>query len=161
MRPPFLSPLSICAPADHSPYQGAEVALLPSIVEAAESSPQAATECARYIRKFLYRDYWSRPNFVYNAIMLMRILVENPGMTFTRNMDKKFVETVRDLLRGCQHAHIVHFLIETLQDFESKGAVDEGIGRLVEMWQKEKAKSKSAYSVSLQCPEAEAPMFDF
>ncbi|ERS98232.1 hypothetical protein HMPREF1624_05015 [Sporothrix schenckii ATCC 58251] len=125
---------------------GAEVALLPSIVEAAESSPQAATECARYIRKFLHRDYWSRPNFVYNAIMLMRILVENPGMTFTRNMDKKFVDTVRDLLRGCQHAHIVHFLIETLQDFESKGAVDEGIGRIVEMWQKEKAKSKSAYS---------------
>ncbi|CAK7204277.1 hypothetical protein SEUCBS139899_007032 [Sporothrix eucalyptigena] len=125
---------------------GAEVALLPSIVEAAESSPQAAAECARYIRKFMYKDYWSRPNFVYNAIMLMRILVENPGLTFTRNMDKKFVDTVRDLLRGCQHAHIVHFLIETLQDFESKGAVDEGIGRLVEMWQKEKAKSKSAYS---------------
>ncbi|CAK7223063.1 hypothetical protein SBRCBS47491_005074 [Sporothrix bragantina] len=125
---------------------GAEVALLPSIVEAAESSPQAAAECARYIRKFMYKDYWSRPNFVYNAIMLMRILVENPGLTFTRNFDKKFVDTVRDLLRGCQHAHIVHFLIETLQDLESKGAVDDGIGRLVEMWQKEKAKSKSAYS---------------
>ncbi|CAK7219168.1 hypothetical protein SCUCBS95973_003728 [Sporothrix curviconia] len=129
---------------------GAEVALLPSIVEAAESSPQAAAECARYIRKFMYRDYWSRPNFVYNAIMLMRILVENPGLTFTRNFDKKYVDTVRDLLRGCQHAHVVHFLIETLQDLESKGAVDDGIGRLVEMWQKEKAKSKSAYSVPPQ-----------
>ena len=80
--------------------------------------------------------------------MLMRILVENPGLTFTRNMDKKFVEAVRDLLRGCQHAHVVHFLMETLQDFESKSAVDEGIGRLVEMWQKEKAKSKSLYAVS-------------
>ncbi|CAK7270620.1 hypothetical protein SEPCBS119000_004181 [Sporothrix epigloea] len=124
---------------------GAEVALLPSIVETAESSPQAASECARYIRKFLYRDYWSQPNFVYNAIMLMRILVENPGLTFTRNMNKKFVDTVRDVLRGCQHAHIVHFLMETLQDFERKGAIDEGMGRLLEMWQKEKIKSKSVY----------------
>ena len=124
---------------------GAEVALLPSIVEAAESSPQAATECARYIRKFMHRDYWARPNFVYNAIMLMRILVENPGMTFTRNMDKKFVDAVRDVLRGCEHAHVVHFLVEALQELEAKSAADEGIGRMVEMWRKEKAKSKSAY----------------
>ncbi|CAK7263708.1 hypothetical protein SEPCBS57363_000707 [Sporothrix epigloea] len=132
---------------------GAEVALLPSIVEAAESSPQAAAECARYIRKFLYRDYWSRPNFIYNAVMLMRILVENPGPTFTRNMDKKFVDTVRDVLRGCQQAHVVHFLSEALQDFERKGATDEGMGRLLEMWQKEKAKSKSAYAFQPQQPQ--------
>ncbi|EPE04606.1 gat domain-containing protein [Ophiostoma piceae UAMH 11346] len=125
---------------------GAEVALLPSIVEAAESSPQAATECARYIRKFMHRDYWARPNYVYNAIMLMRILVENPGLTFTRNMDKKFVDAVKDVLRGCEHAHVVHFLIEAMQELESKNAADEGIGRMIEMWRKEKTKSKSIYA---------------
>lgn len=31
--------------------------------------------------------------------MLMRILADNPGATFTRNFDQKFVDTVKKLLR--------------------------------------------------------------
>lgn len=91
----------------------------------------------------MYKDFWSQTSYVYNAIMLMRILAENPGLTFTRNMDKKFTETVRELLRNCVDPHVVHFMIETLQEFESRAAVDEGLGRLVEMWMKEKTKSKT------------------
>jgi hypothetical protein len=34
----------------------------------------------------------------YNAVMLMRILVDNPGHTFTRNFDAKFVTTIKELL---------------------------------------------------------------
>ena len=44
------------------------------------------------IRKFLQRDYWSKPSCQYNAIMLLRILADNPGPGFTRFMDKKFVD---------------------------------------------------------------------
>lgn len=84
---------------------------------------------------------------MYNAIMLMRILVENPGFTFTRHMDKRFVDAVRDVLRHCQSLQTVQFLIDALQSFEAKGAMDEGLGRIVEMWQKEKTKNKTPYPV--------------
>ncbi|TGO47947.1 hypothetical protein BCON_0257g00090 [Botryotinia convoluta] len=78
---------------------GEEVGYLPAIVEVAESSPGAAKECAYHIRKFLSKDNHSKAYVQYNAIMLIRILTDNPGMTFTRNIDAKFVQTVKELLR--------------------------------------------------------------
>lgn len=132
------------------PYlQGDEVTYLPPIVESAESSPVAAAECARVIRKLLHRDYWSKPSYQYNAIMLVRILSDNPGPTFTRNLDKKFVDATKELLRGGRDGSVHHILTETLESFETNKGYDEGLGLILEMWKKEKAKTYKNQGVGL------------
>jgi hypothetical protein len=117
--------------------QGEEVLFLPSIVEACESSPGAAKEAAYTIRKFLSKDNFSRPHVQYNAIMLIRILSDNPGRTFTRNMDSKFVQTVKELLRVGRDPSVKQILMETLDTFQREKANDEGCAMLNEMWKKE------------------------
>jgi hypothetical protein len=128
--------------------QGDDVIFLPSIVEAAVASPAAAAECARLIRKYMSRDYWTKPSFQYNAIMLIRILADNPGPSFTRNMDKKFVETTKELLRTGRDGSVRQILMETLDSFEKTKGYDEGLAALIEMWNKEKEKAYRAYGVS-------------
>ncbi|KAM0209740.1 hypothetical protein ACHAPQ_001484 [Fusarium lateritium] len=122
-----------------------EVLFLPPIVDAAESSPAAAAECARLIRKYLSKEYFSRPSWQYNAIMLLRILTDNPGSTFTRNLDQKFVDTVRGLLKALRDPNVRQILMETLDDFQHTKAYDENLTLLITMWQgeKEEALSKS------------------
>ncbi|KAF4448901.1 hypothetical protein F53441_7725 [Fusarium austroafricanum] len=115
-----------------------EVLFLPPIVDAAESSPAAAAECARLIRKYLSKDYFSKPSWQYNAIMLLRILTDNPGSTFTRNLDQKFVDTVRGLLKALRDPSVRQILMETLDDFQHTKAYDENLTLLISMWQKEK-----------------------
>ncbi|KAG5921557.1 hypothetical protein E4U42_005796 [Claviceps africana] len=116
-----------------------EVLFLPPIVDAAESSPAAAAECARVIRKFLSKDYSSKPSWQYNAIMLVRILSDNPGETFTRNLDEKFVDTIRALLKNVKDRSVWQILMETLDDFEATKVVhDQNLAPLVLMWKKEK-----------------------
>ncbi|KAK1768976.1 hypothetical protein QBC33DRAFT_368125 [Phialemonium atrogriseum] len=124
---------------------GDEITYLPPIVESAESSPAAAAECARVIRKLLHRDYWSKPSYQYNAIMLIRILSDNPGPTFTRNLDKKFVDVTKELMRGCRDPSVHQILLETLETFETTKGYDEGLGPMIEMWKKEKAKTYKNY----------------
>ncbi|ETS84784.1 hypothetical protein PFICI_02809 [Pestalotiopsis fici W106-1] len=121
---------------------GDEVTYLPSIVDAAESSPQAAAECAKLIRKYLKRDYWSKPSYQYNAIMLMRILADNPGPTFTRNMDQKFVDTTKEVLRSAPDLSVLQMLMETLNSYENHKSYDEGLALLLEMWRKEKERAQ-------------------
>lgn len=120
---------------------------LPSIVESAESSPAAAAECARLIRRFLKKDYWSKPSYQYNALMLMRILSDNPGQTFTRNLDAKVTETMRELLRHGKDLSVRQMLMETLDSFEQQKGWDEGLGLVIEMWRKEKEKAYKVYGV--------------
>ncbi|KUI72957.1 hypothetical protein VM1G_08110 [Cytospora mali] len=124
---------------------GDEVTFLPPIVESAESSPAAAAECARTIRKFLKKDYWTKPSYQYNALMLMRILTDNPGPTFTRNIDAKFADTVKDLLRNGRDLSVKQMLMETLDAFEHQKGWDEGLEPLIELWRKEKDKAYKAY----------------
>ncbi|KAK8110093.1 hypothetical protein PG999_008230 [Apiospora kogelbergensis] len=114
----------------------------PPIVESAESSPAAAAECARLIRKYLKKDYWTRPSYQYNAIMLMRILADNPGQTFTRNMDQKFADTMKDLLRNGRDLSVMQMLMESLNTFETTKAWDEGLKTVIDMWKKEKEKAQ-------------------
>lgn len=120
---------------------------LPAIVDAAESSPAAAAECARIIRKYLHKDFWTKPSFQYNAIMLIRILADNPGQTFTRALDKKFVDVAKELLRYGRDASVRQMLMETLDAFEATKGYDEGLGPILEMWRKEKEKAYKAYGV--------------
>ena len=127
---------------------GDDVVFLPAIVEAAVASPAAATECARLIRKFMGRDYWTKPSYQYNAIMLIRILCDNPGPNFTRNMDKKFVDTTKELLRSGRDVSVRQMLMETLDTFENTRGYDEGLDMIIDMWKKEKEKAYKAYGVS-------------
>lgn len=113
---------------------------LPVIVEAAESSPAAAREAAQGIRKFLSKDNSQRAYVQYNAIMLVRILADNPGKSFTRNMDPKFVATVKELLREGRDMSVQQILRETLDSFETQKKDDENLRQMREMWSKYKHK---------------------
>ncbi|KXS93866.1 hypothetical protein AC578_3411 [Pseudocercospora eumusae] len=117
---------------------GEEVLHLPVIVESAESSPIAAASAAIQIRKFLSKEWQSKPHVQYNAIMLIRILSDNPGATFTRNFDKSFVTTVKELLRTGKNQNTQQILRETLDALEVNKQYDEGVQALLVMWRKEK-----------------------
>jgi hypothetical protein len=126
-------------------------------VEAAESSPAAAAECARIIRKFLSKDFASNPSYQYNAIMLIRILIDNPGASFSRNLDKKFVDTAKELLRSGRDPSVRTMLMETLDTLEYQKADLDGLGPLIEMWKKEKERAYKAYGVSITAALPRAP----
>lgn len=117
--------------------QGEEVLYLPAIVEACESSPSAAKEAAYLIRKFLSKDHFSKPYVQYNGIMLIRILSDNPGKTFTRNIDAKFVQTVKELLKSSRDPSVKQILMETMDTFSREKADDEGLALLIDLWKKE------------------------
>ncbi|MCJ1248262.1 hypothetical protein MMC30_005479 [Trapelia coarctata] len=119
---------------------GEEVLHLPVIVEAAESSPAAAREAANVIRKFLGKENYSRAYVQYNAIMVIRILADNPGESFTRNLGGKFVVTTKELLRDGRDVSVQQILRETLDTFQLQKSQDEGLQALITMWQNEKAK---------------------
>ena len=125
---------------------------LPVIVEAAESSPRAASEAALRIRKFLSKDNFQRAYVQYNAIMLVRILADNPGKSFTKNIDQKFVSTVKELLRDGRDMSVQQILRETLDSFEEQKASDETLALLTEMWKKEKTKTGKQFAVRVEDP---------
>ncbi|RDW90027.1 uncharacterized protein DSM5745_01802 [Aspergillus mulundensis] len=127
--------------------QGDEFVHLPTIVESAESSPNAAREAAHLLRKLLSSPNSTAANIQYNALMLIRILIDNPGHTFSRNLDAKFVATVKDVLRTEKDLGVQRFLRETLDSMEMQRGWDEDLKPLVEMWKKEKAKMDKTFNV--------------
>jgi hypothetical protein len=70
--------------------------------------------------------------------MLIRILADNPGRTFTRNIDSKFVQTVKEMLKLGRDPSVKQLLVETLDTFQREKADDEGLAMLIEMWKKER-----------------------
>lgn len=124
-------------------FQGEEVLHLPVLVEAAESSPQAAAIAATQIRKFMSKDYSARAHIQYNAIMLIRILTDNPGPTFTRNIDSKFVSATKDLLRNSRDPSVQQILRETLSALHSDKSYDTNLNALFQMWNKEQSGATS------------------
>ncbi|KAF7595623.1 hypothetical protein BBP40_005371 [Aspergillus hancockii] len=136
--------------AEGSPHDahGGEFVHLPAIVESAESSPNAAREAAHRIRKLLSDPASTPANVQYNAIMLIRILVDNPGHTFTRNIDAKFVATVKDLLRQGKDPNVQGFLRQTLDALETQRAWDEDLAPILQMWTREKTKLRRTNSGS-------------
>lgn len=70
----------------------------------------------------------------------MRILADNPGKSFTKNLDSKFTTTVKELLRDGRDMSVQQILRETLDNFETQKADDETLAPLRDMWKKEKAK---------------------
>lgn len=77
--------------------------------------------------------------------MLMRILADNPGATFTRNIDKQFAETVKELLRFGRDPSVKQILMETLDNFEREKKEDTNLSILMEMWKKEQEKMSKVY----------------
>lgn len=75
--------------------------------------------------------------------MLIRILTDNPGPTFTRNFDATFVKTVKDLLREGQDLSVQQILRETLDSFATGKNDNATLKPLMEMWLREKAKSNT------------------
>lgn len=123
------------------PRQGDEYLHLPAIVDAAESSPSAANQAAVRIRGYLGKDHYDRGYAQYNAIMLTRILTDNPGRIFTQNFDKEFIATVKKLLRDGKDSSVQQILRETLDYFEVKSNENDSLMPLIEMWRKEKGNS--------------------
>ncbi|KAF9695646.1 hypothetical protein EKO04_006481 [Ascochyta lentis] len=123
---------------------GEEVLHLPTIVEAAESSPSAAAASASQIRKFLSKENYKTPHVQYNAIMLIRILADNPGPSFTKNLDKQFADTVKHLLRNGHDPSVAQILRETLDALERDKAFDTNLNTLFTMWRKEKGLMENA-----------------
>lgn len=77
----------------------------------------------------------------YNAIMLTRILTDNPAKAFTQNFDSKFVSTTKELLRDGKDMSVQQILRETLDYLEmEKLKENDSLGPIVEMWKKEKNK---------------------
>lgn len=72
--------------------------------------------------------------------MLVRILADNPGPTFTRNLDAKFVTAFKELLRYSNDPSLLQIVKETLEAFATEKQADENLGPLRELWAKEKAK---------------------
>ncbi|KAF1364521.1 hypothetical protein EJ07DRAFT_172543 [Lizonia empirigonia] len=123
---------------------GEEVLHLPTIVEAAESSPSAAAAAASQIRRFLSKENYKTPHVQYNAIMLIRILADNPGPSFTKNFDKNFADTVKHLLRDGKDPSVAQILTETLDALERDKAFDTNLNILFTMWRKEKGLMENA-----------------
>ncbi|KAF8473443.1 hypothetical protein BDZ91DRAFT_790184 [Kalaharituber pfeilii] len=118
--------------------QGEEVLFLPTIVDSAECSPTAAKEAASMIKKYLDTKYLSEPQLQYNAVMVMRILADNPGRTFTRNLDERFAEKVKELFKQSRDPGVRQLLAETLDHFEHSKKDDEGLQHLMAVWHKQK-----------------------
>ena len=88
------------------------------------------------------RENHQRAYAQYNAIMLARILTDNPAERFTRNFDAKFITTTKELLREGRDVSVQQILRETLDYFEAeKVAGNQSLLPLVEMWKKEKSKA--------------------
>lgn len=77
----------------------------------------------------------------------MRILSDNPGPTFTRNLDGKFLVVVKDLLQKGRDLSVRQMLMETLDSYEHQKGWDEGLGPIIELWKKEKEAAYKAYGV--------------
>lgn len=117
---------------------------LPTIVESAVASPAAAESAARQIRVFLSKENYSRPHVQYNAVMLIRILADNPGPSFTKNLDKQFADTVKHLLRNGQDPSVAQIVKDSLDSLERDKAYDTNLNTLFAMWRKEKGLMASA-----------------
>lgn len=76
--------------------------------------------------------------------MLIRILADNPGPSFTKNLDKAFADTVKHLLRHGTDRSVAQILRETLDALERDKAFDTNLNTMFAMWKKEKGLMENA-----------------
>lgn len=80
--------------------------------------------------------------------MLIGILADNPGLSFTRNIDSKFVAAVKELLKNGRVQTVKQIMMETLNTLQREKAYDENLKPLLEMWQKEQERLSKTYVCS-------------
>jgi hypothetical protein len=83
--------------------------------------------------------------------MLIRILVDHPGASFTRNFDAKFVNTIKTFLREGRDVNAQAMLRETLHAFEVQRQWDESLKELLAMWRRENERSKKSGTQKFVC----------
>lgn len=83
------------------------------------------------------KEYAQKQYVQYNAVMLVRILCDNPGPRFTRNFDASFVKAVKELLRNSKNDGTQQLLRQMLNALEVNKSHDEGLQGLLHMWRKE------------------------
>ena len=65
----------------------------------------------------------------------MRILIDNPGPSFTRNIDAKFVQEAKNVLKFSRDTMVQQSLRETMHQIDiEKSLMDENLVGLKEMW---------------------------
>lgn len=76
--------------------------------------------------------------------MLLRILVKNPGKPFTSQLDAKFVNTIKKLLKDNPYFNVQHIMRQSLDMWETETGTrdDEGLAPLISMWRAIKDKEK-------------------
>lgn len=77
--------------------------------------------------------------------MLIRILADNPGPSFTCNLDARFTSSVKFLLRDGRDMNVAQILRETLETLSTTKANDGNLSGLIQMWTKEKEKFERTY----------------
>ena len=117
---------------------------LPKIVEAVEASPVAAGSAAKQIRKTLHRDQWPASYKQYHAMMLFRILIDNPGScrNLARSIDPKFKDVCQELLRGHRDPSVQQITRETLDHFAQEKADVVELKPLIDLWLKEESRTR-------------------
>jgi hypothetical protein len=80
--------------------------------------------------------------------MLIRILTDNPGASFTRNIDTRLVTSLKFILRDGRDMGVQRILRDTLEFMEVNKSGDANLAELLQMWKKEKEKFVKNYSLS-------------
>lgn len=80
--------------------------------------------------------------------MLLRILADNPGASFTRNIDSGFVASLKNILRDGRDMSVQHMLRENLESLAHNKASDHNLAELLSMWGKEKKKYEKHHKLS-------------
>lgn len=95
------------------------------------------------MKKYLCQDNAGQSYVQYNAIVLFRILIDNPGRSFTRNIDAKFVQEAKNVLKYSRDTIVQQLLRETLHTIDiEKSLLDENLIGLKEMWLKYQEKAQ-------------------
>ncbi|KAL5604402.1 hypothetical protein BROUX41_002374 [Berkeleyomyces rouxiae] len=135
---------------------------LPTIVESCESSPMASAEVAHLIGEFLGKAFQGQEQIQYKAIMILRILIDNQGVTtFVRNLNKSFAANAKIMLRSMKNANACVLLIETLEKLDSLFPRDSSdLPAVVIMWRREKEKDRSGsqYGFALHPQYVQPPL---
>lgn len=84
--------------------------------------------------------------------MLVRILADNPGPTFTRNLDSKFTMTFKEMMRTSRDGSVRQMAMETLESLWKEKHADENLNDLREMWRKEKETWTAASMNTVRLP---------
>ncbi|KAK9319573.1 hypothetical protein V1517DRAFT_332110 [Lipomyces orientalis] len=96
-----------------------DVAQLPVIVECAQATPLAAKEAVKAVRKRLDPKHASSAVSQYNAIMVLRILVDANSETILGQIgaDDKLATVVKDILKRSRDPSVRELLATTLEHF--------------------------------------------